>query len=89
MITKITKTITLMHTTVAPIGVERMMDAMIPDTAQKTPTTPEAITTDRKLLNILSVDKTGNTISADIRSEPTSCMLKTITTAIIIDKRIL
>ena len=89
MITKTANTITLMHTTVAPMGVERIMDAMIPETAQNTPTTPDAITTDKKLLKILSVDKTGNTISAEIRSEPTSCMLNTITTAIIIDKRIL
>ena len=66
-----------------------MMDAIMPETAQNTPTTPDAITTERKLLKILSVDKTGNTISAEIKSEPTSCMLKTITTAIIIDKSIL
>ena len=57
--------------------------------AAEPPTTPDAITTDRKLLKILSVDKTGNTISAEIRSDPTSCMLNTITTAIITDKRIL
>ena len=76
-----------MQTTVVPIGVERMMEIMIPSMAQNTPMDAEAITTERKLLNILSEDRTGNTIRAEIRSEPTSCMLKTITTAIITERR--
>ena len=87
MITQSANTITLMHTTVAPMGVERIMETMIPVIAQNTPMVPEAITTDKKLLNILSEDNTGNTIRAEIRSEPTSCMLSTITTAIITERR--
>ena len=87
MITQSANTITLMHTTVAPMGVERIMERMIPVIAQNTPMVPEAITTDKKLLNILSEDNTGNTIRAEIRSEPTSCMLSTITTAIITERR--
>ena len=86
MITHNANTIMFTQTTVAPTGVEIMMDKMIPITAQETPITPEAITTDKKLLNILSEDKTGNTISADMSSDPTSCMLSTITTAIITER---
>ena len=81
--TQIAKTMTLTQTTVAPTGVEKRIDAMIPVNAQNIPIAPEDITTDKKLLKIRSADKTGNTISADIRSDPTSCMLSTITTAMI------
>ena len=86
MITHNANTIMLTQTTVAPTGVEIRMDKMIPNAAQNTPITPEAITTDKKLLKILSDDKTGNTTNAEIRREPTSCMLNTITTAIITER---
>ena len=86
MITHKANTIMLTQTTVAPTGVEIKIDKTIPDMAQNTPIRPEAITTDKKLLNILSDDKTGNTTNAEIRREPTSCMLNTITTAIITER---
>ena len=84
-ITQIAKTKTLTHTTVAPVGVDTRMDAMIPVNAQNIPITPDDKTTEKKLLNILSAESTGNTISADIRREPTSCILSTMTTAMITD----
>ena len=85
--TQIAKTKTLTQTTVAPTGVENKIEAMMPVNAQKIPITPDDITTEKKLLNILSAERTGNTISADIRRDPTSCMLSTITTAMITDIR--
>lgn len=83
------KTIILTHTTVAPIGVDQRIESIIPVNAQRLPIIAEAITTEKKLLTIRSAESTGNTISAEIRSEPTSCMLSTITTAIIIARRYL
>ena len=81
--TQIAKTKTLTHTTVAPVGVEKRMDAMIPVNAQNIPITPDDKTTEKKLLNILSAESTGNTISADIRRLPTRFIPRTIIIAII------
>ena len=68
------------------MGVEKIMEARIPITAHETPSAAEEMTTDKKLLKILCEERTGNTINAEIRREPTSCMLKTITTAMITER---
>ena len=67
-----TNMIIFTHTTVAPIGVDKGIETRIPTNAQTTPIVPDAITTDIKLLKTLSAERTGKTMSAEIRSEPTS-----------------
>ena len=70
-------------TIVAPTGVLNKIDAIIPKNAQTTEIQAEQSVTDLKLLNTRIADNAGKITSAEIRSDPTSVMATTITTAII------
>lgn len=71
-------------TIVEPIGVPTIIEISIPKTEQITDKMAEPITTHLKLLKIRIVDKAGNIMSAEVRSEPTSFIVKTIIMAMII-----
>ena len=57
---------------------------MIPRKAHKTETTAEKMVTALKLFNTLIADNAGKITSADISSDPTKFMAKTIITAVIV-----
>jgi len=68
-------------TIVGPIGVSAKSDIKIPKTAQSTDVTAEQTTTERKLLKTLIAESAGKITRADIRSEPTKFIARTIITA--------
>ena len=70
-------------TMVGPTGVPASIEINIPRTAQNTEIIALLIVTALKFLNILIEDRAGKIISAEIRSEPTRFIARTITTAII------
>ena len=67
---------------VEPTGVPATMEIRIPSRAQNTDSKAEQIVTDRKLLKIRMADMAGKMISAEIRSEPTRFIARTMITAI-------
>lgn len=72
-----------MSTIVDPIGVPAIIEISIPKTEHITDKMAEPITTHLKLLKIRIVDRAGNIIRAEVSSEPTSFIAKTIIIAII------
>ena len=68
---------------VAPTGVLNKIEIIIPKNAHSAEIIPEQIVTDLKLLNTRIDESAGNITSAETRSEPTSFIATTITTAII------
>ena len=70
-------------TMVEPTGVENSTDDIMPNAAQITEITAEHMITPRKLLNSLIAASAGNIISAEISSEPTRFIARTIITAVI------
>ena len=68
---------------VEPTGVPASMDIIIPLRAHTTENAAENKVTDLKLRNRFIADNAGNIISADIRSEPTRFMARTIMIAIV------
>ena len=69
-------------TTVGPTGVPKITAAVIPKTAAVTEKMHEATVTDLKLLNNCNDVTEGKIISAEIRSEPTRFIARTIITAV-------
>lgn len=69
-------------TIVEPTGVPAKMAIRIPKTAQTTEIIAEQIVTDLKLLNILIAEIDGKITNAEIKSEPTRFIARTIITAI-------
>ena len=69
-------------TIVAPTGVPAKIEARMPATAQTTDTTDAQIVTEKKLRQTRIADRAGNTTSAEISSDPTRFIARTITTAI-------
>lgn len=76
------KPIISMATIVEPTGVLIRIEIIIPSAAHKTENTAEQIITDLKFLNTLIAESAGKITSADIRSEPTRFIARTIITAI-------
>ena len=70
-------------TIVAPTGVPPRIDMNIPVKAATIDIITEQIVTDLKLPNTHIADRAGKMISADISSEPTRFMPKTMITAMI------
>ena len=70
-------------TIVDPTGVETKIETNIPITAQITDKDAEKITTPLKFLIILIAESAGKIIRAEMRSEPTRFIPKTMITAII------
>ena len=69
------------HTTVGPTGVESRIEDIIPMQAHTTEIIAEQMTTPLKLLHTLMDERAGNITSAEISSEPTRLMARTIITA--------
>ena len=69
---------------VDPTGVPARMDIIIPNNAQNTDIKAEHKVTALKLLNNLIAQSAGKITKADIKSEPTRFIARTIITAIII-----
>ncbi len=69
---------------VEPTGVPARMDIRIPSSEQNTDKTAEQTVTDLKLLNTLIADSAGKITSAEMRSDPTRFIARTMITAIII-----
>ena len=69
-------------TIVGPTGVEKIIAVRIPTRAQTTDSIVEAITTLLKVFAILIAESAGNITRADIRSEPTRFIARTIITAV-------
>ena len=69
-------------TIVEPTGVPSSTEIIIPKNAQTTEKTAEQIVTDLKLLKILIAESAGKITKAEIRSEPTKFIARTIITAI-------
>lgn len=70
-------------TIVAPTGVEKIIDRIIPKAAHITEMTAEHIVTLLKLLKILIAERAGKIISAEISREPTRFIAITIIIAVI------
>jgi len=70
-------------TIVEPTGVPASMDISIPKKAQPTENRAETQVTALKLLQSLIAVRDGKMISAEIRSDPTRFMARTIITAVI------
>ena len=70
-------------TIVEPTGVPTRIEIIIPSNEQTTPNIAEQIVTDLKLLKTLIADRAGKITSAEMRSEPTRFIARTIITAII------
>ena len=71
-------------TIVDPTGVSIKIEAMIPISAQMTEITAAQMVTERKLLKTLIAESAGKITRAEIKSEPTRFIARTIITAIII-----
>ena len=67
---------------VEPTGVPANMDTNMPKVEQIMENITEQIITDLKLLNIRIADRAGNIIRAEVRSEPTKFIARTITSAV-------
>ena len=78
----IKNTIISATTIVEPTGVPARIEMIIPKKVQTTERIAEHIVTDLKLLKTLIAESAGKMISADIRSEPTRFIARTIITAI-------
>lgn len=72
----------LQTTMVGPTGVENIIAENIPPTAQSDDITVERITTRLKVLQTRIDASVGKITSADINSEPTRFIAKTIITAV-------
>ena len=70
-------------TIVLPTGVSPIIDIKSPATEQKTEITAEQTVTDLKLLKILMALSAGKITSAEIKSEPTRFIARTIIIAMI------
>ena len=70
-------------TIVEPTGVPAVIEISIPNSAQNTDSKAEHIVTDLKLLNTRMAESAGNMTSAEIKSEPTRFMARTIITAVV------
>ena len=66
---------------VAPIGVDARIEIIIPVSAHTTEKIAAQIDTPLKLLNILIAETAGKTIKAEVKSEPTRFMERTMITA--------
>lgn len=71
-------------TIVLPTGVPAIIAISKPETEQITEITAEQIVTERKLLKIRIAERAGKITNAEISSEPTRFIAKTIITAMII-----
>ena len=71
-------------TIVLPTGVPASIDMRSPVTEHTTDTTAEQIVTERKLLNTRIAERAGKITRAEIKSEPTRFIARTIITAMII-----
>ena len=67
---------------VEPTGVEARIETMIPAAEQMTDITAEQRITERKLLKSRIADSAGKIISAEIKSDPTRFIARTITDAV-------
>ena len=72
----------LVITIVAPTGVPIRIETIIPKNAHRTDITADEITTDLNVRNTRMLDSDGNTISAEISSDPTSRIEIEITHAV-------
>lgn len=70
-------------TIVEPTGVDARIEIIIPIREHTTPKIAEQIVTDLKLLKTLIDERAGKMTSAEMRSEPTRFIARTIITAII------
>lgn len=77
------KTIISTATIVDPTGVPARIEIINPKIEHITETKDAQIVTDLKLLNNLMAERDGKITRAEIKSEPTRFMARTITTAII------
>ena len=84
MIVNIKNTARSAATIVLPTGVPARMEIKSPDTEHTTETIAEQIVTERKLLKTLIAESAGKITRAEIKSEPTRFIARTIITAIII-----
>ena len=71
-------------TIVEPTGVEKIMETSIPPREHTTEIIAEVITTPLKLLISLIADSAGKTMRAEIKSEPTRFIPRTMITEVII-----
>ena len=77
--------ITMSHATIVdPTGVPDRMEMIIPISVQRTDRIAEQIVTLLKLLNTLIEDIAGKMTSADMRSDPTRFIARTIIVAMMI-----
>ena len=83
MIVLIRKITMFTATIVEPTGVENRIESRMPVTAQKTEITAEEMTALLKLLKIRIEASAGKIISAEMRSEPTRFIARTIIIAVI------
>ena len=72
----------LQTTIVGPTGVENIIAERIPRRAQATEITVDVTTTRLKVLATRIAESAGKITSAEIRSEPTRFMARTIITAV-------
>ena len=71
-------------TIVLPTGVPARIEIRRPAIEQTTETTAEQMVTERKLLKTRIADRAGKITSAEIKSEPTRFIARTMMTAIMI-----
>ena len=69
-------------TIVEPTGVENRIDDTIPNPAHRTEIIAEQMITPRKLLNSLIAASAGKIITAEISSEPTRFIARTMISAV-------
>ena len=74
-------------TIVEPTGVPTRIEISMPSSAQITEKIAEKIVTLLKLLKIRMAESAGKITSAEIRSDPTRFMARTMITAMMTDKR--
>ena len=79
---KIKKTKISAVTIVEPTGVDSRIEAIMPKPAQMTDITAEQIITERKLLKTRMAESDGKIISAEMSSEPTRFMARTMISAV-------
>ena len=87
MSVNIAKTIRSATTIVEPTGVLATTEARIPTKEQNTAIIVAHMVTLLKFLQTLMAESAGNTIRAEMRSEPTRFIARTMTTAIIVARR--
>jgi hypothetical protein len=81
---KIKNTAIFTTTIVEPTGVPARIEISIPEAEHSTEIMAEHIVTALKFLNTLIADSDGKIMRADIKSEPTNFIARTIITAIVI-----